>query len=190
MLQQRGPRIPRHPAASNRHVVAAERADGNALRGRKPEPLGKCEKILLQPEKHLLAAVHQVQLVDGHKQVRNTQQRSDMRMAPRLWEQALGGVDQDHGEVCCRSTRRHISGVLLVARCVGDDELPPGGTEIAVGHINGDSLFALSSQPIRQQGEINRSSRAVDLAFLHRGELVLVDLSFDPDLARAIFGKS
>ena len=98
-----------------------------------------------------------------------------MRVAPGLREQALGGVDQDHGEVCRRSTRRHISGVLLVARCIGDDELPSGGTEIAVGHINGDTLFALSSQPIRQQGEIKRSSRAVDLAFLHRGELVLVD---------------
>ena len=98
-----------------------------------------------------------------------------MRMAPGLWEQAFGGVDQDHGEVCCRSTCCHISGVLFVARCIGNDELPSGGTEIPVGHINGDSLFALSSQPIRQQGEINRSTRAVDLAFLHRGELVLVD---------------
>src|SRR5882762_1275145 len=62
-----------------------------------------------------------------------------------------------------------------VARCVCDDELPSGGAEIPVCDINGDSLFALSSQPIRQQGEINRSSRTVDLAFLHRGELVLVD---------------
>src|SRR2546430_15821541 len=77
MLQQRWPRVPRHPFAPDRHVVSAERANGNALRGRKLQPLRKSEKILLQAEKHVLPAVQQVQLVDRHKQVRNTQRSEE-----------------------------------------------------------------------------------------------------------------
>jgi len=41
-----------------------------------------------------------------------------------------------------------------VAGGVTDDELARGGSEVAVGHVDGDALLALGAQAVRQQGQV------------------------------------
>ena len=54
---------------------------------------------------------------------------------------------------------RHVAGVLLVARRVGDDELALVGGEEAVGDVDGDALLALGFQPVDQKREIDIARR-------------------------------
>ena len=69
-------------------------------------------------------------------------------------QQALSRVDQDDGEVGGRGAGRHVAGVLLVARRVGDDERCAWlGGEIAVGDVDRDALLALGLEPVDQQRE-------------------------------------
>ena len=75
-------------------------------------------------------------------------------MPSGLGQDALAGVDQDDGQVGGRGAGRHVAGVLLVARGVGDDELPPLGGEEPVGDVDGDALLALGRRPSTQQGEV------------------------------------
>ena len=63
-------------------------------------------------------------------------------------------VDQDDGEVCGGSSCDHVARVLHVARCIGDDELALGRSEIAVRHIDRDALLAFGTQSIGQQTEV------------------------------------
>jgi hypothetical protein len=54
----------------------------------------------------------------------------------------------------CR--RHHVAGVLLVAGCIGDDELALAGREVAVGDVDRDALFALGLEAVGQQREVDR----------------------------------
>ena len=76
-------------------------------------------------------------------------------MAAGLRQQALARVDQHHGEVGGGGAGRHVAGVLLVARAVGDDELALVGAEVAVGDVDGDALLALGVEAVDQQREID-----------------------------------
>ena len=60
-------------------------------------------------------------------------------------------------------------------RSVGDDEFSPGRREIAIGHVDGDALFAFRTEAVRQQGKVDRPRGSVDTALFHRGQLVFVD---------------
>ena len=79
----------------------------------------------------------------------------------------LGRVDQHHGGVGAGGGRDHVARVLLVARRVADDELAAGRGEVAVGHVDGDALFALGRQAVGEQRQVGLA-RA-----LHAGQLVL-----------------
>jgi hypothetical protein len=46
-------------------------------------------------------------------------------------------------------------GVLLVTRGVGNDEFPPGGGKVAVGHVDGDALLPLGPQAVGEQREVH-----------------------------------
>ena len=63
-------------------------------------------------------------------------------------------------------------------RRVGDDELALVGREIAVGHVNGDALFALGLQAVQQEGVVDVVARiAHALAIALQGvQLVFVNL--------------
>ena len=76
-------------------------------------------------------------------------------MAAGLGQYAFAGVNQDHRQPGGRGSRCHVAGVLLVARRVGHDEAAAIRGEKAVGHVNGDALFAFGLQAIHQQREIN-----------------------------------
>ena len=54
-----------------------------------------------------------------------------------------------------RGAGRHVAGVLLVARRVGDDERAPRRGEEAVGDVDGDALLALGLEPVEQQREVD-----------------------------------
>jgi hypothetical protein len=69
----------------------------------------------------------------------------------------------------------HVAGVLLVARRVGDDELALVRGEVAVGHVDGDALLALGSQPVQQQGKVDPLVAPLLTGLLDGGVLVLED---------------
>ncbi len=75
----------------------------------------------------------------------------DEGVAARLRQHALAGIDEDDREIGGRGAGRHVAGVLLVTRCVGDDEGAAGGGEIAIGDVDGDALLALGLQAVEQQ---------------------------------------
>ena len=76
-------------------------------------------------------------------------------MAAGLGQHALARVDQDDGEIGIGGAGRHVAGILLMARRVGDDEFALVGGEEAIGHVDGDALLALGLQPVHQQREID-----------------------------------
>jgi hypothetical protein len=62
-----------------------------------------------------------------------------------------------------------------VAGRVGDDELAPGGVEVAVGDVDRDALFALGAQAVGQQREVGVAVPAPPGGLLDVLELVLED---------------
>ena len=124
--------------------------------------------------KYLLAEVHQVHLVDRHNHMAHAQQRHNKAVAAGLRLHATAGVDQNHRQVAGGGTGGHIAGVLLVPWAVGNDELALLGAEIAVSHVDGDALFALSLQAIHQQGQVDVLVGGVVLlrVFGNRGQVV------------------
>jgi hypothetical protein len=62
-----------------------------------------------------------------------------------------------------------------VAGRVGDDELAPGGVEVAVGDVDRDALLALGAQAVGQQGEVGVAVAAALGRLLDVLELVLED---------------
>src|SRR3546814_2092047 len=82
---------------------------------------------------HDLVVADQIHLVDRQHHVANPQQRGDVAMPPRLRQQTLACIDQDHGQVGAGRTGGHVARVLLVPRAVGHDELAPRSTEITIG---------------------------------------------------------
>ena len=73
----------------------------------------------------------------------DSEQRSDKRVALRLGQQSLRGVDENHRQISGRSAGSHVARVLFVAWCVGDDEFPPRRAEITVRDVNRNALFTL-----------------------------------------------
>src|SRR5580704_1754344 len=96
-------------------------------------------------------------------------------MAPCLWKDPFRGIQENHGKVRRGRARGHVAGVLFVPWSIRDDEFSPGGREITVGYVDGDALFAFRAQAVRQQRKVDWSSRTVDAALPHRGQLVFVD---------------
>ena len=76
-------------------------------------------------------------------------------MAAGLGQHALARIDQDDGEIGIGGAGRHVAGILLMARRVGDDEFALVGGEEAIGDVDGDALLPLGLQPVHQQREID-----------------------------------
>ena len=72
-------------------------------------------------------------------------------MATSLLDDARAGVHQYDCEVHIGCSGNHVAGVLNVARAIGDDEIAIWRRKVAVGHVDGDALLALSAQTIGQQ---------------------------------------
>src|SRR4029077_486665 len=54
-----------------------------------------------------------------------------------------------------RGAGRHVTGILLVAWRIDDDEAPGRRLEIAPGDVDGDTLLALGLEPVEQKAEID-----------------------------------
>ena len=109
----------------------------------------------------VFSVVDQVHLVHAHHHVTQAEQGCDEAVAVGLLEQTVTGIDEDDREVGGGGAGHHVSGVLDVTRSVGDDELALGRGEVAVGDVDGDALFALRLEAVREEAEVG----AVD-AFL------------------------
>ena len=112
-----------------------------------------------------LRVVQRIDLVDGEDDAGHAQQVRQQRVAARLRQQRaparrvpvdLGDVHQHDGGVAAGGGGDHVARVLLVARRVGDDELALRRGEVAVGHVDGDALFALGLQAVGQQRQVDR----------------------------------
>ncbi len=91
----------------------------------------------------------------------------------RLLEHAFAGINQDERHVGSRGAGHHVSGILHVPRGIGDDKLAAGGGKIPVGHVDGDSLFALRSQSICQQRQVDALLTAPNGGLLDCVKLIL-----------------
>ncbi len=92
-----------------------------------------------------------------------------------LGQKALARIDEHDREIRVRGSGRHVSGILLMAGCVGDDERARRRCEISVGDIDGDALFALGLEAIDEQREIDAVLRRAELlrVALERDELIV-----------------
>ena len=72
-------------------------------------------------------------------------------------------VFEDHRDVSGRRAGDHVPRVLLVAGCVGHDELPALRGEEPVRDVDRDALFALRRKAVHQQCEIDVVALRTDL---------------------------
>src|SRR5690606_6298278 len=93
--------------------------------------------------------------VNTYNDMRNLEQRRNKGMPVGLLHEPFAGVDQDQREVGGGSTGNHVARVLNVSRRIRDNELAFGGSEITVGYIDGNSLFAFGLKPVGQQRQIH-----------------------------------
>jgi hypothetical protein len=175
MGEQRRAVIPVHGIARHHHVVALQRRDRDAGDVVEPEAGGKCPVVRLDGPERFLVVAHHVHLVDGEHHAADADERDDETVPPGLGQHAFSGIDEDDGEFRGRGAGRHVAGVLLVARRVGDDELAPVGGEGAIGDVDRDALLALGRQSVDQKREVEVAALGADALGIgfQRGQLVL-----------------
>ena len=98
-------------------------------------------------------------------------------MPASLHQHALAGIDQDDRQLRARGAGRHVAGILLMARCVGDDERALRGVEISVGNVDRDALLALGFKAVNEEREIDVvTGRAMPRGILDQArQLILED---------------
>ena len=154
LFDQGRPVIPRHSRRSGGEIVA-ESSRKRDWSDREPtEICGKSLKYLGDFEEPALLEGDEVHLVDGEDQVTNAQQRADEGVPFGLGQHALARIDQDHRQAAIRGGGRHVAGVLLVPRRIGDHERPLWCRKEPVRHIDRYPLLPLVFEPVQQQREI------------------------------------
>ena len=76
-------------------------------------------------------------------------------MAACLLNDPLACIHKNDGEVSRRGTSHHVSGVLDVPRCVGDNELALRCRKITIRYINGNALLTLGLEAVGQQRQVD-----------------------------------
>ena len=107
---------------------------------------------------------HHIHLVDGEYHVPDSHQIADTGVASGLNLNAFGGVNEDDGELRKRSCHGHVAGIFLMARSIGHDVAARLRLKIAVGHVDGDTLFPLTHESVQQQGIVDLAVHAADPA--------------------------
>ena len=176
LVQQRRALVPRHVRGAVDDVVAEQRRDRDEREVVHVELGRELAELVVDPFEHLLVVVDEVHLVDAQHEVRDAEQRREERVAPRLLDDAVAGVDEDQREVGGRRAGDHVARVLDVAGGVGDDELAGRRREVAVGDVDRDALLALGAQAVGEQREVHALLAAQARRVLDRVERVLEDL--------------
>ena len=107
------------------HVVAGQRRDRDRGDLRDAQRGGVRGELLGDRGEDGLRVVDQVHLVDGEDHVRDAQQRGDGGVPAGLLDDAVAGVDQDHGQLGGGGAGDHVAGVLHMPGGVGEDEPAP-----------------------------------------------------------------
>ena len=172
IVQQGRSLIPRSLLTLVHHVVAILGADRD-----------KHHVLDIQCLRHLLVVgnnlvvyifteINQVHLVDSHQDMWYAEQRRNITVAHGLLQYTMTCINQNDAQVGSTSTRYHVAGILNMSRSIGDDKLALRCGEIAVSHIDGDALFTLSTETIREQSQVHFLITAALASSLHRLQLV------------------
>ena len=132
VIEERRSLVPRHAIGAVNDVVAVEGRDRDECHVGDLELCDEVAELVGDRVEHAAVVADQVHLVDADDQVTHAQQRGDERMPLRLLDDAMASVHQDDRDVGGRRTGDHVSRVTNVAGGVGEDELAPGGREVAV----------------------------------------------------------
>ena len=160
-----GPRV----RAPRRHVVTTDGGDRNARHALDPDPRSERSVVGFDFRHAVCGIPNEVNFVDCKRHVGDPEQRDGIRVAPGLREQAVRGVDQDHGAIGPRHAgdlgtpvRQYIAqprdeGALSVAGACADREpertLPDmacgsAGARCEVGHA-AQATCASQRPPVR-----------------------------------------
>ena len=175
-IEQRRTFVPRRTLRLVHHIIAIERTQRETSDILKAERTDKVHIFRHNFIEHRLIEAAKVHLIDGQHHMLDTEQRNKESVAVRLCDNAVAGINEDDSKVGRRSARDHVARVLLVSRRISNDKFALIGREIAISHIDGDTLFALSLQAIEQKGIVDvfaSISHALGIA-LQRGELIFV----------------
>ncbi len=161
-------------------VGAGDRTDGDCRHLFDAEPGGSGAHAAGEFFEGRVLVADQVHLVDGQHDAPDAHQGAHGQVPVGLRPQPTRGVDEQDRQVGGRSGHRHVAGVLLVARGVGDDHTPPAGqVEVPVGDVDGDALLTLGLEAVGQQGVVDlahgdgrpaaaRGARVLELVDGHR----------------------
>ena len=130
------------PSRAESGIAATETSPRFCREGRKA-PRYIIEAALLEPD--------EVHLVDREHDLPDPEQRTYKGVPLGLRHHAFARIDQDHRELGGRSAGRHISRVLFVPWCVGDDKGALRRRKEPIGDVDRDALLPLVLEPIEQQ---------------------------------------
>ena len=121
----------------------------------------------------LLAVIGEVHFVDSEYKIVNPHQRADSRVTARLHQNSLCGVNQDDRKIRKGGTDSHVPCILLMSRRVRNDKGTFICGEIAVCHVDGNSLLPLCHQAVQKKGVIDVASRGSDLGVQEKSLLLI-----------------
>jgi len=170
--------IPVHGGGWFDDIVAVEGAHGDEVDVAEAEGFCEGEVIFADFVEAGLGVLDEVHFIDGDDEVFDAEEGADVGVAFGLDLYAVAGVNEDDGEVAGGGAGSHVAGVLFMAGGVGDDEFAFIGGEVAVGDVDGDSLFAFGAEAVGEESEVDLAfagSAVFDGIFFDGGELVFVD---------------
>ena len=161
------------------HVVSAECRERYACHILHSHSIRESLVFIPDSPEDLLAVVNEVHLIHSKYNMPDTQQRHQISMTARLRHHTCTCIHKDYCQIGCGAARYHVSRILFVSRGVGYDELAFVGGEVAICHIDGDSLLALRLQSVQQQCVVDLAGSSIphtSRIALQCRELVLVQL--------------
>ena len=169
--------VPGHRRRAVDDVVALERGERDEVEVGDVEAGREVAVVLDDLLVAGLVEVDQVHLVDRDDDVADSEERGDEAVALGLRQDPAADVDEDDRQITLGGAGRHVPGVLLVPRGVGDDELALLGGEVAVGDVDRDPLLALGLETVGEERRVEEAVRVADGDRVagDRRELVLVD---------------
>jgi hypothetical protein len=118
----------------------------------------------------------QIHFVNDDDNVFDPEQPRDTRVADSLRQNTFPGIQQHQGHVRSGRSGCHVPGVLLVSRCVGDNELALSRGKITIRYVDRNALFALCSEAVGEQRKIHPVSRyladSLQLIFIYTSAVI------------------